>query len=123
MPRESRYKRSKMISKSLAAASTKPVILAILARGEIYGYQIIHNMIEISGGTLEWSEGTIYPVLHRLEKEGLIRSQWKISGNGRRRKYYRLTESGSKELEKEKQQWMSVNSVLSRLWKPLTSYD
>ena len=48
MPRESRYERSKMISKSLAAASTKPVILSILAKGEIYGYQIIHNMIEIS---------------------------------------------------------------------------
>ena len=112
-----------MISKSLAAASTKPVILSILAGGEIYGYQIIHNMIKISGGTLEWSEGTIYPVLHRLEKEGLIRSQWKISKNGRRRKYYRLTESGRKELEKERKQWTSVNAVLSRLWEPLTSYD
>jgi PadR family transcriptional regulator PadR len=112
-----------MISKSLAAASTKPAILSILSGGEIYGYQIIHNMIEISGGTLEWSEGTIYPVLHRLEKEGLIRSQWKISENGRRRKYYRLTELGRKELERERQQWMRVNAVLSRLWKPLTSYD
>jgi PadR family transcriptional regulator PadR len=112
-----------MISKSLAAASTKPVILSILAGGEIYGYQIIHNMIGISDGTLEWSEGTIYPVLHRLEKEGLIRSQWKISESGRRRKYYRLTELGRKELEKERQQWISVNAVLSRLWKPLTSYD
>lgn len=112
-----------MISKSLAAASTKPVILSILAGGEIYGYEIIHSMIEISGGTLEWSEGTIYPVLHRLEKEGFIRSQWKMSENGRRRKYYRLTDRGQKELEKEREQWMSVNSVLSRLWKPLASYD
>jgi transcriptional regulator len=112
-----------MISKSLAAASTKPLILTILAGGEIYGYQIIHNMIEISGETLEWSEGTIYPVLHRLEKEGFVRSQWKISENGRRRKYYRLTEKGHKELEKEKKQWKRVNSLLSRLWEPLASYD
>jgi transcriptional regulator len=112
-----------MISKSLAAASTKPLILTILAGGEIYGYQIIHNMIEISGETLEWSEGTIYPVLHRLEKEGFVRSQWKISENGRRRKYYRLTEKGQKELEKEKKQWKRVNSLLSRLWEPLASYD
>ena len=122
-PRESRYERWKMISKSLAAASTRPVILSILTSGEIYGYQIIHNMIEISGGALEWSEGTIYPVLHRLEKERLIRSQWKISESGRRRKYYRLTDLGRKELEKERKQWMSINAVLSKLWEPLTSYD
>ena len=109
-----------MVSKALVAASTKPVILSILAsRGEIYGYQIIHSMIETSGGILEWSEGTIYPVLHRLEKDGFIRSQWKMSDNGRQRKYYRLTELGETELEKEKRQWESVNSVLLKLWAPL----
>ena len=112
-----------MISKALVAASTKSVILSILAGGEIYGYQIIHSMIEISGGILEWSEGTIYPVLHRLEKEGFIRSQWKMSDSGRPRKYYRLTARGRKELEKEKTQWMSVNKVLSKLWAPLPSFD
>ncbi len=112
-----------MVSKSLVAASTKPAILSILSGGEIYGYQIIHNMIEISGGTLEWSEGTIYPVLHRMEKEKLIQSQWKISSKGRRRKYYRLTELGKRELEKEKKQWMSVHKVLSKLWEPLSAYD
>lgn len=99
------------------------MILSILARGEIYGYQIIQNVIQISGGTLEWSEGMLYPVLHRMEKEGFIRSQWKISENGRRRKYYRLTESGKKELERERRQWISVHRVLSRLWKPLPSFD
>jgi len=112
-----------MVSKALVAASTKPVILSILAGGEIYGYQIIHSMIEISGGILEWSEGTIYPVLHRLEKDGFIRSQWKMSDNGRHRKYYRLTALGKKELEKEKRQWMSVHKVLSKLWAPLPSFD
>ncbi len=112
-----------MVSKALIAASTKPVILSILADREIYGYQIIHSMIEISGGTLEWSEGTIYPVLHRMEKDGLLRSQWKISESGRRRKYYRLTEPGKKELAREKQQWLSVHRVLSKLWGPLPAYD
>lgn len=107
-----------MVSKALMAASTKPVILSILAEGEIYGYQIIHNIIQISGGTLEWSEGMLYPVLHRMEKENLIRSQWRFSENGRRRKYYRLTDLGLQELEKEKQQWLSVHAVLSRLWEP-----
>jgi PadR family transcriptional regulator PadR len=108
-----------MVSKALVAASTKPMILSILAGGEVYGYQIIHSMIEISGGALEWSEGTVYPVLHRLEKEKLIRSQWKLSDKGRRRKYYRLTELGLQELEKEKKQWLSVHEVLSKLWEPL----
>ena len=112
-----------MVSKALVAASTKPMILSILAGGEIYGYQIIHNMIEISGGALEWSEGTVYPVLHRLEKEGLIRSHWKLSDKGRRRKYYRLTEPGKKELEHEKRQWLSVHGVLSKLWEPVGAYD
>ncbi len=105
------------------AASTKPLILAIVANGEIYGYQIIQSVIEISGGTLEWSEGMLYPVLHRLEKENFIQSQWKISENGRRRKYYKLTESGKKELDKERKQWLSVHKVLSRVWDPLHAFD
>ncbi len=112
-----------MVTKNLMAASTKPLILAILAGGEIYGYQIIQNVIHISGGTLEWSEGMLYPVLHRMEKENFIQSQWKISENGRRRKYYRLTELGKKELEKERNQWLSVHKVLSKLWDPLPSFD
>jgi PadR family transcriptional regulator PadR len=105
-----------MLSKSLVAASTKPVILSVLTQGESYGYQIIHSIIQLSGGTLDWSEGTIYPVLHRMEKEGFIRSQWKLAESGRRRKYYSITLLGEKELEKEKRHWTSVNTVLSRLW-------
>jgi len=105
------------------AASTKPIILAILANGEIYGYQIIQSVIEISWGTLEWSEGMLYPVLHRLEKENFIQSKWKISENGRRRKYYSLTESGKNELEKERKQWLSVHKVLSRVWDPFPAFD
>jgi PadR family transcriptional regulator PadR len=112
-----------MVSKNLMAASTKPMILSILAGGEIYGYQIIQSIIQISGGILEWSEGMLYPVLHRMEKENLIRSQWKISDNGRRRKYYRLTELGKKELEKERKEWLSVHRVLSSLWKPFPARE
>jgi PadR family transcriptional regulator PadR len=112
-----------MISKNLMAASTKPLILSILSRGEIYGYQIIQNVTELSGGTLDWAEGMLYPVLHRLEKDGYIQAQWRISENGRKRKYYSLTESGKTELEKEKQEWTRVHSLLSDLWKPSHAYD
>jgi PadR family transcriptional regulator PadR len=112
-----------MISKALVAASTKPVILSILAGGERYGYQIIQHVIELSGGDLEWSEGMLYPVLHRLEKDNLIRSQWRISDNGRKRKYYHLTDYGRAELERDRREWSRVNSLLTRLWNPLSSPD
>ena len=110
-----------MIAKALVAASTKPMILSILMSGENYGYQIIQRVKEISGGMLEWSDGMLYPVLHRLEKDRFIRSRWKISDGRRLRKYYMLTEEGRAELEKEREQWLSVHEALSKLWKPITA--
>ncbi len=108
-----------MVSKALVAASTKPMILSILYRGENYGYKIIQRVKELSGGKLEWSDGMLYPVLHRLEKDGCVRSQWKISDGRRLRKYYKLTDRGREELEEERRQWLSVHETLSKLWKPL----
>jgi PadR family transcriptional regulator PadR len=105
-----------MISKALVAASTKPLVLSILLDGETYGYRIIKQMKALSGGRLEWSFGMLYPVLHRLEKDGLIASSWKSSDKDRPRKYYRLTKAGRTELEREKNQWLAVNGIFSRLW-------
>jgi DNA-binding PadR family transcriptional regulator len=110
-----------MISKILIAASTKPIVLSILISGEDYGYQIIQRVKEISGGTLEWSDIMLYPVLRRMEKGGLLVSRWKISKKGRLRRYYRINERGRDELDSERRQWMSVNQALSKLWKPLPS--
>lgn len=107
-----------MISKELMAASTRPLILTILKRGESYGYQIIQDVKELSGGTLEWSDGMLYPVLHKLQKDGCIDSRWEVSDEGRRRKYYSLTESGRQELAEAKQQWLNVHVVLQKLWGP-----
>lgn len=107
-----------MISKELMAASTRPLILTILKRGESYGYQIIQDVKELSGGKLEWSDGMLYPVLHKLDKEGLVQSRWDISDEGRRRKYYAITDAGRKELAAAKQQWLSVHEVLQKLWGP-----
>ena len=112
-----------MVSKALIAASTKPMILSILQGGENYGYQIIQSVKNITGGKLEWSDGMLYPVLHRLEKDGLIQSQWKISEEGRRRKYYSLTNQGHIELTAEMQQWMNVHEALFKLWKTSESYS
>jgi DNA-binding PadR family transcriptional regulator len=110
-----------MVSKALIAASTKPIILSILIIGENYGYQIIQRAKKISGGTLDWSDGMLYPVLHRLEKDGFIASQWKKSEEGRYRKYYSLTDLGKEELAAEKKQWLSVHSALAKLWKPIAA--
>lgn len=106
-----------MINKALVAASTKPLLLSVLMGGETYGYQIIKQMKILSGGHLEWSFGMLYPVLHRLEKDGFISSKWKTSDKGRFRKYYRLTEAGRQELEREKSQWLTVQSILFKLWR------
>lgn len=105
-----------MISKNLTAASTKPIVLAILKQGNSYGYLIIKKIKELSGGKLEYSDGMLYPVLHRLEKEGLIQSKWTMDGGTRPRKYYEITAVGKQELVAEKVQWDQVNSVLDRLW-------
>ena len=105
-----------MISKALVAASTKPLLLSILLDGETYGYRIIKQMKNLSNGKLEWSFGMLYPVLHRLEKDGFIKSEWKTSEKGRFRKYYRLTDAGRRELEREKNQWLTVNKVFAKLW-------
>jgi DNA-binding PadR family transcriptional regulator len=105
-----------MISKALIAASTKPLLLSILLDGETYGYRIIKQMKILSGGHLEWSFGMLYPVLHRLEKDGFIAAKWKKSDKGRLRKYYRLTDAGREELDIEKAQWLTVQGVFTKLW-------
>ena len=106
-----------MLSKELVAASTVPFVLSILSEGESYGYELIQRVREISGGRIEWSEGMLYPVLHWMEREGLIESEWCDSDIGRRRKYYSLTKAGRKALQTEQQQWMSLHSSLMKLWK------
>lgn len=107
-----------MISKALVAASAKPIILSLLLSGENYGYRILQRVKLVSGGVLDWSEAMLYPVLHRMEADGFIRSKWRLSEEGRMRKYYRLTEDGVEELEREKTHWLSVHEALTKLWTP-----
>lgn len=111
------------MSKTLIAATAKPMILSLLLRRESYGYKILQDVMELSGGTLDWSEALLYPVLHKLEKDGLIRSQWKTSGENRMRKYYSLTESGRRELAEEKERWLSIHEAFVRLWTPSESLE
>jgi PadR family transcriptional regulator PadR len=102
-------------NKPLIAASTKPLILAILRRGENYGYQIIQKVWETSGEEISWSEPMLYPFLQRMEKDGLIKSRWKVVDNKRFRRYYRLTDRGFAELEQEEAQWIKVHALFHKL--------
>jgi PadR family transcriptional regulator PadR len=106
-----------MIAKDLVAASSRPLVLSILSEGESYGYAIIQRVRELSEEKIEWTDGMLYPVLHRLEKEGLIKAEWKSAESGRERKYYHLTRDGGKALKAEKAQWLTVHNSLCQLWK------
>ena len=104
------------LGKDLVAASATPLVLAILAEGESYGYAIIKRVSELSDGHLHWTDGMLYPVLHRLERHGLVASKWGSSESGRRRKYYRLTQAGRTQLNAERKRWQVVDQTLHRIW-------
>jgi PadR family transcriptional regulator PadR len=104
------------ITKDLVAASATPIVLGILAEGESYGYAILKQVDELSGGQLEWTDGLLYPLLHRLERVGHVESTWATPPGGRRRKYYRLTDQGRAELAEQRRQWAAVVDALRVVW-------
>jgi DNA-binding PadR family transcriptional regulator len=104
------------ITKDLVAASAVPLILSILEEGESYGYALIRRVRALSGGEIEWTDGMLYPVLHRLEAQGAIDSCWRTSETGRGRKYYALKGPGRKALREQKAQWLLVHGALAKLW-------
>jgi DNA-binding PadR family transcriptional regulator len=106
-----------MMAKELVAASTEPLILSLLARGESYGYALIQEVKRLSGDSIEWTDGMLYPVLHRMEDYGWIKARWVQIENGRKRKYYSLKEDGRQALEEKREQWNVIMSVLRALWK------
>ena len=104
------------LGKDLVAASATPLVLAILAEGDSYGYAIIKRVADLSGGHLQWTDGMLYPVLHRLERQGLVSAKWGESDSGRKRKYYRLTRLGRAELSAQREQWQMVDHTLRGIW-------
>jgi PadR family transcriptional regulator PadR len=87
------------------------LILAVVAGGPAHGYAIIEGLKQRSGGTFALPEGTVYPALHRLERAGLLASAWDEAGV-RRRRVYRLTRSGKRELELRKVEWRSFANAV-----------
>jgi len=108
------------LNKDLVAASSTSLVLAILAQEESYGYAILKRVRELSAGRMEWTDGMLYPVLHRLERLGYIEAQWGVSECGRRRKYYAITARGRTQLVEERKQWQAVDETLRGVWSALS---
>jgi len=108
------------INKDLIAASSTRLVLAILAEGDSYGYAILQRVREASGGRIEWTDGMLYPLLHRLERLGHVKARWKVAESGRRRKYYRVTSQGRAQLAEERRQWQAVDATLRSVWQALS---
>jgi DNA-binding PadR family transcriptional regulator len=107
------------IGKDLTAASSTPIVLAILAEEDSYGYAILQRVRDASGGRIEWTDGMLYPVLHRLERLGHVEARWEVAESGRRRKYYGLTPGGHARLAEERRQWQAVDATLRGIWRAL----
>jgi len=103
------------LTKDLIAASASPLILSLLNRGDSYGYAIIAQVREMSGGELNWTDGMLYPILHRLEQRDLIEAYWEKAETGHRRKYYRISRAGKKELKQQNQDWAMLYGLLNKL--------
>jgi PadR family transcriptional regulator, regulatory protein PadR len=104
------------IDKDLVAASATPLVLAILAEGENYGYAILKRVRELSAGELEWTDGMLYPLLQRLHRLGYVTTEWRTPPEGRRRRYYSMTDEGQAALAEHKRQWVTVARALGDVW-------
>ncbi len=104
------------IEKSLLSGSTPMLVLSLLRDGDKYGYEMIEELAKRSDDTFQLKEGTLYPLLHTLEKEKFVTSYTSQTPSGRERKYYRLTADGLAQLEYKEKEWklfsQTVNAVL-----------
>jgi DNA-binding PadR family transcriptional regulator len=106
------------VSKELVGASAIKIILSVLAKGDSYGYEILLKVKELSEGRIKWNEGSIYPVLKKMEAQNMIKSYWRMQENERPRKYYNLLDQGRAELQNEKDEWNMIHGMLTKLWTP-----
>lgn len=101
-------------SKELLKGSTPMLVLSVLKRGDQYGYRIIRELEAASEQAFHTTEGTLYPILHALEKEKLLESYWQ-EFDGRNRKYYHLTRKGLRALEEKKEEWESFSHAVAKV--------
>jgi len=100
------------LSKKTLDGNMETLLLAVLSEGPSYGYQLVQDLNAKAPGVLKTGEGTIYPVLHRLQERELIQSAWRTGETGRQRRYYRITPKGKKALSADRLQWAALTSVM-----------
>lgn len=103
------------VNKELLKGSTGTLILTLLARKEMYGYELIKELEIMSGGLFELREGTLYPILHALESEGHVRSEWVGKEGTRQRKYYSITKTGRGLLKEKRQEWADFKTAVDKV--------
>lgn len=103
------------INKELLKGSTATLVLTLLARKQMYGYEIIKELEVLSNGTFEMKEGTLYPILHALEESGYVESKWVGEEGSRQRKYYLITKTGRSLLKEKKQEWILFRTAVDKV--------
>jgi PadR family transcriptional regulator PadR len=101
------------IEREFLKGSISLLLLNLLSRGEMYGYEILQEASRRSANTFAFKEGTLYPALHQLEKRGEIRAEWRTADNGRERKYYSLTAKGRKTAGEYEKQWQHLTGAIA----------
>src|SRR5947209_18954879 len=107
-------------SKELLKGAADTLALATFADGEQYGYQVVKELERRSEGFFRFKEGTLYPILHRLEKQGLLHARWERMPNGSERRYYRLTARGEQTLSDKLDEWNTFSGAVARVTGSLT---
>lgn len=101
------------IEREFLKGSISLLLLNLLSRGDMYGYEILQETSRRSANAFEFKEGTLYPALHQLEKKGFLKSDWRTAQNGRERKYYSLTSKGKKAAREYEKQWQHLTGAIS----------
>ncbi|MBN8541156.1 MAG: helix-turn-helix transcriptional regulator [Deltaproteobacteria bacterium] len=104
------------VDKELLKGTTSTLVLQLLARKKMYGYEIIKDLEILSGGLFEFKEGTLYPLLHNLEESGFVSSEWVGEAGTRQRKYYFITKDGRAQLREKKEAWLEFSRTVEKIF-------
>ncbi len=107
--------------RELVKGSTDSLLLCLVSQQPMYGYQIIKELERRSKGYFKFKEGTLYPILHRLERAGLIQGRWQVLPNGRQRRYYYISNKGCSALEVQRGQWLDFLTAMNLIIKPVSA--
>ena len=103
------------VSQDLVRGTVVPIVLSLVEERAMYGYEIVKLVNARSNGVLQWREGTLYPALHKLESEKLIKSSWQAAESGKQRKYYTITRKGKRQLAANRAEWQSFSTAVASL--------